>query len=339
MDALVSHYARQADSNLKHAHAAARADRSGYALADAMLLGQQSLEMYLKALVFMVAGMLGIDWIADIPKAREHDVYRWIFGLYACHVDKIRAPRLNAALDVPKALDFEGNALAVERSAGFWWRYSRNRDLQGLAWRHSIGAPLGDGGRGRLDEGLLSCAEVARSLAKSSSVGIPQLSRESSPGESLRDEALCPVALGARLRAHMKSPWNLGVGAAVGLKFVEYREILSRYAVEGDGGRRILQKRLTAEFCLLSLVMLAPGYLYAYPHNSMGRYPGNVVDGTTTDIYRLHSDGVRHLLLVDIPCQAWQLARVSALTRMLWRKDGGAGGVAGARAAAEGDAS
>ncbi|MDD9808360.1 MAG: hypothetical protein OXU25_00815 [Thaumarchaeota archaeon] len=324
MDALVSHYARQADSDLKHAHAAARADRSGYALADAMLLGQQSLEMHLKASVFMMAGMLGADGAAGIPKAREHDVYRWIFGLYARHVGRIHVPRANAALGALEALDFESHALAVERSACFWERYSKGGELRMLAWRHSIGAPLGDGGQARLNVGLLPCAAETGNLVGNPCIGIPRLSRESSPGESLLDEALCPRALAARMRAHMKSPWNSGVGAAVGQRFAECRKAMARGAGEGDVARAGLRRRLTGEFCLLSLVMLAPGYLYAYPHNYMGRYPGDAGGGTTTDLYRLHADGVRHLLLVDIPCQAWQVARVAALTRALWREGGGA---------------
>lgn len=321
--ALAVLYARQADSDLSHANAAARADRSGYALADAMLLGQQSLEKYLKAAVLTVAGMLGADGALDVFGARGHDVYRWVFGFYMCHVDRMHvspAPQERGP-GSPKP-DPDGLALAIEGSADFWRGYSRDRGLQGLAWRRSIGVALDGDGASRLDAGLAPCAREAGILAGEPDMGIPRLAGEAAAGQLTGDELLCPDALAARRRAHMKSPWNSAAHAAVGRRFGECRGALSRGAREADGASKALRGRITAEFCLAALVMLAPGYLHAYPHNSLGRYPGSLGGCVTTDMYRSHADGVRSLLFVDIPCQAGQVARVAWLARRLWRGQG-----------------
>jgi len=323
MAELAARYARQADSDMKHAHAAARADFSGYALADAMLLGQQSLETHLKAATLVAAEMLGADGALDLPGARGHDAYRWILGLYARHAGSARASGPGAAPD-------PGVSLAIRRSAGFWEGYSGGRELQELAWRHSIGAPLGKGGQKRLDEGLLPCARDAGILAGDPGAGMPRLAREDAAGGTMRDEVLCPNALRARRRAHMRSRWNHGMRVAVRRRFDACRAMPPRDAAGGGepsaGPRGAPPGRLAAWFCLTSLAMLGPGYLHAYPHYSLGRYPGVVGGRVATDTYRDHADGVRHLLFVDIPCQAWQVSRVVAFSRMLRRARGGARG-------------
>lgn len=316
MGALAERYARQADSDMRHAHAAARADRSGYALADAMLLGQQSLEKRLKAAVLMVAGMLGAGGALDLPGAREHDVYSWAAGIYGAHVDGMRVP----CPPPETAPGFGGHARAIRGSAGFWVRYSRGRGLQELAWLRSIGAPMGKGGGQRLDRAFLPYVADMASLARMPDAGIPQLAREAAPGESLKDAVTCPGEIAARVRAHMRSRWNSALYASVERHFAAVSRMQSREARGQDAaGRGALRGRLAAEFCLPSLAMLGPGCLHAYPHNALGRYPGNVRGGVTTDLYKSHADGVRHLLFVDIPCQAKQVSHVAALAMRLWR--------------------
>lgn len=319
MGALALRYARQADSDMRHAHAAARADSSGYALADAMLLGQQSIEKHLKAATLLAAGMLGAGGALGLPGVRGHDAYRWILALFARYAGSARAPGPDAAQD-PEA------ALAIGRSADFWDSYSSDTGLQELAWRYSIGAPLGKGGRARLDRGLMPCAREAGILAGDPGTCIPQLSREAAAGGSMRDDVMRPEALCARRRAHMGSRWNYGMRAAVRRRFDACRAMPLR-GTTGTGGSRAgardaLSGRLAAEFCLTSLAMLGPGYLHVYPHNPLGRYPGVVGGCVTTDLYRSHADGVRHLLFVDIPCQARQISRVAAFARMLQRERG-----------------
>lgn len=100
-----------------------------------------------------------------------------------------------------------------------------------------------------------------------------------------------------------------------------------RRARQGAGGSRTDSSdapsaSLAAGFCLASLAVLGPGYLYACPHNALGRYPGIMESHVTTDMYRDHADCVRHLLFVDIPCHARQIARVAAYARMLRRVRG-----------------
>lgn len=322
--ALAVLYARQAESDLRHAQAAARADRSGYALADAMFLGQQSLEKYTKAAVLTVAGMLGADGALGLPGARGHDAYRWIFGFHACHVDRLRMPRPAPPPQLFGEVGLEGHALSIERSADFWRDYSNDTVLQGLAWRRSIGARLGKGGQARLDRGLAPCAREAEILAGVPSMGVPRLYGEGAGARSLRGEARCPKALDALWRSHMRSRWNSAAHAAVGRRFGECQKAMSRAAGEGGGALEAVRGRTAAEFCLASLVILAPGYLYAHPHNALGRYPGSLGGDVTTDLYRSHADGAWGLLFVDIPCQACQIARVAGLTRALWREGGGA---------------
>jgi len=321
MPELAARYARQADSDMRHAHAAARADFSGYALADAMLLGQQSLEKYLKAGALIAAEMLGAGGALGLAGARGHDAYRWIFGIYALYVGRLRVRGFCPVME--PTLDAHALALAIESSAAFWERYSGDSGPQELAWRHSIGAPLGNGGQKRLDEGLLPCARDAGILAGDPGAGMPRLAREAAAGGTMRDEVLCPGALATRRRAHMRSRWNHGMLVAVRRRFDACRAMPPRGAAGGGepraGPRGAHPGRLAAWFCLTSLAMLGPGYLHAYPHYSLGRYPGVVGGRVTTDTYRDHADGVRHLLFVDIPCQAWQVSRVVAFTKMLRR--------------------
>ena len=300
------HLGLQAKSDMKQAHATARADRSGHALACAMLLGQQAVEKHLKAIVLMAAEVAGIGGVAGLGRSLGHDVYPRISEFYVRHAGRLSAP-------CPKAGGSGSHAAAIRCASDFWRRHAGNRDMQETAWRRSIGA-LPDGDRAaRLDAVCRQHAGELARLVGMIDAGMPLPSGDGVPVGLLREDVLCGRTLSSRQRAHLKSRWNASFCMALERQFGSCRASLLRKTSGNDsGGRKRLASCLAAGFGLASLAMLSPCYVYTYPHAILGRYPGILEDGFTPDIYESHSDAVLSFLFVDIPCHMNQIGRVGS---------------------------
>jgi len=303
MPPLPAHLGLQAKSDMRQAHATARADQSGHALACAMLLGQQAVEKHLKAIALMAAEIAGTQDIVALGGSLGHDVYGSIHALHSQSVEEMLA--LGAADE-----DANSRALAIRNTADFWKRHVEDRSMQELAWRRSISA-LPDGhGAARLDAARAKYTGKLGAIPGLADAGAPLLSGGGIQHASLREDMLYgrpPLSL---QRDHMDGRWHVAFCGELERQFGSCHAALLRCTARDRDTRRRLAACLAAEFGLISIAMLGLCYMYTYPHALFGRYPERLADGVTTDIYESNVDAVLSFLFVDIPCQMIQIGKV-----------------------------
>lgn len=310
MEYTSAHFAGQAASDLKSAQALARESRSGYSLATAMYLAQQSMEKQLKATVLRLDEVLKVGLEEGFySKILGHTFYSRPHKLY------LRCVR---GAGFPRGLDDKD---ALESAYAGFYRHARDGvdhlkkfgeafgpkffDVytQGLLLQHCLRVHLHNSELRELDSyahGIFRKMHGGSPIAETPSRFVNR-----KPKDGMM-RVLSDKAFLARLRRAYYQDYSrvVDLSDAENL-FMSYAQKTQNIQDGHEEGKitpetaKKLVRVAIAQYVLISLAWFGGSYMRMIPHATLGRYPRTLHNGrNTTDIYASQANNVLHELFV-----------------------------------------
>lgn len=157
MSSRADHFVAQANSDLTAAQDLARTGRSGQSLGTSMYLCQQSVEKAFKSVLLRLQERAGLEMSEGDLHSLGHVLYPKLHQLYEDNVISIKIPRPSPEhAELARWADEAEMAAARElecfEKLSTSWGSKRNKGgIRLLAWKHSVGIPLDEGGLGELN--------------------------------------------------------------------------------------------------------------------------------------------------------------------------------------------
>jgi len=305
-----AHFAGQAASDLGSAQALARESRSGYSLATAMYLAQQSMEKQLKSTVLRLDEVLKVGLEGEFYKSTlGHTFYARPDKLY---LRCVRGSGFSRGLDDRDALEsayagfyghVKGDLDHLKRfGASFGPKFFGGR-TQGLLLQHCLRAHLHDVELRELDS-------YAHGISRRMHGGSPIAETPSRFVNRRPKDGMMRILSDESFLAGLRREYYRGHSRVVDLSdaenlFMSHAQKMQNVQ-DGHGEGKIsletakkLVRVVMAQYALISLAWFGGSYMRMIPHATLGRYPQTLHNGrATTDVYASQANDVLHELFV-----------------------------------------
>ena len=334
-DSLAGRFVAKAWSDLGRAQDMAISDQSGQTLGTSMYLCQQSVEKAFKSVLLSLQERMGLKLDGRYLHLLSHSLYPKLSELYRNNVSTIRLPRLPPEHErLIGSVDSAGVAAAAELEcfkelSSSWDSKGTGDRLRILAWRHSVGDPLGQKDLDELNSFHMPALRlIYASVFREAREPVP-LANEKRPSgliTKIRGGGLSRADYDIYVAGRNYAPMHSTIHSA-------YR-MTSGFIESWPEGipdvnrvpRSEVIRRAILEFGFRVLALAAHPYHIFYPHSTMGRYPEGLGDGRfTDDVYAAQAEYVIKALYLEGRYLVWELCTTTALVDKLWEKGKKAG--------------
>lgn len=291
-------FSERARADLDLARAILRHDLSDHALGESMFLAQQCVEKQLKAIILKLNEAMGFQVGDGFLFELSHKFYPKLRDIRSRFVKSLPlppAPVLRMMGSSTAGQAFSLNERIIGSMGDFWKGYvAADPPFHMYVWMNSMHVRLTAGQLDGLNEFFHKDA-----MKLSSVLGGPDVSGLSKKQFTNSFPPMCPmrsVIMDAKRTENVYSdyawsPHNQEIQKFKDTHLARQDRMFSDAALRHVGSlpkgeQKLVIRRLVAEFAFEAASSQAYRYIVLFPHNTLGRYPKNLPDGSsTTEIY------------------------------------------------------